>query len=554
MSKFMDEFKKDVKDTVDKEIKTAYIYTRVSTEEQTEGYSLEAQVDEIEDYCRYRKISIEKKYCDAGITGTSIDKREALKDMLRDIKVNNIDAIIIWKLSRISRNMGDLVDIVKHLQKNDVVLISITDKIDTSTNMGRFFFYLVGAFAEMERENIVVQSRLGMKKRAEEGKWNGGKPAIGYDYSSEKGLIINEKEKQTVLKIFDMYTKQGCGYSRICRFLNNNLDEFSTKNNKSWSYATIKTILDNPVYAGYIRWGKQLNWEKERRKGTTNNYTLSEGIHESIISEELWELTREIRKGKKAPEKITNLHYLLSGLAKCPVCGASMVSHRTKGALKNGGIVYYRYYACSQWANKKAICKPNLVKAATLEDQVIKRISRFINSPNLYEILNKRLSNSSDTKELEAQLKLTEQKLKKNIGAEDKYYEYAADEEILKTLKIEKIKEKLVALNNEQMKLISEKNEITKQINNISNSKMDIEKITLVLQNFENLFSIATFEIQKTLIHSLIKEIKIKRSDRIEERLSEEIILCLNDINLMNFHTEEDQTHFEVTYDTAHLS
>lgn len=207
--------------------------------------------------------------------------------MLRDIKTHkdNIDAVIIWKLSRISRNMMDLVDIVRYFEEHNIVIISITDHIDTSSVMGKFFFYLVGAFAEMERENIVIQAKNGMKKRAEEGKWNGGKPPIGYDYHSERGLLVNENEAKTVKLIFDLYANKGWGYSKICQFLNRNLNEYATKNNKSWSYATVKQVLDNPVYAGYIRWGKQQNWSKERRKGTTEDYVLVRGNHDPIITD-----------------------------------------------------------------------------------------------------------------------------------------------------------------------------------------------------------------------------------------------------------------------------
>ena len=543
----MNEFK-------NKEIKRAYIYTRVSTEEQTQGFSLEAQSDEIKKYCEYHHIAIKGEYCDAGVTGTCIEKRENFKQMLRDIKTNkdNIDAVIIWKLSRISRNMMDLIDIVRFLHENNIIIISITDNIDTSSTIGKFFMYLVGIFAEMERENIVSQAKNGMKKRAADGLWNGGKPPIGYDYYSDKGLVINQNEANTVRAIFDMYANKGWGYSRICQFLNCNLDKYATKNKKSWSYSTVKQVLDNPTYAGYIRWGKQQNWSTKRRKGTTDEYILVKGTHEPIMTEELWERTRELRKDKKAPEKLQNMHYLLSGLAKCPDCGASMVSQRSQRKRKDGSKVWYRYYCCSQWANKKAVCKPNLIKANLLEQQVVERIMSFVKNPNLPEILAKRLGKSTDIKELEKKLKSIEAKIKKLKADEDKYYEYLVDDKKLKILKEEKILEKINELNCEMEQLEKEKENLSTQIDNIKNNTLNIEKITNMLQNFQAIFENAPFEKQKELLHSLIKEIKIKKTDKPEERLAKEIILHFSEIDLMKFGKEEDQKAFEVTYGTVH--
>lgn len=543
----MNEFK-------NKEIKRAYIYTRVSTEEQTQGFSLEAQSDEIKKYCEYHNIAIKGEYCDAGVTGTSIAKRESFKQMLRDIKTNkdNIDAIIIWKLSRIGRNMLDLVDIVRFLEEHDIVIVSITDNIDTSSMMGRFFFYLVGAFAEMERENIISQAKNGMKKRAQEGLWNGGPAPIGYNnFKDGRGLIVNQKEAEIVKAIFDMYTNKRWGYSKICQFLNNNLDIYATKNDKSWSYSTVKQVLDNPVYAGFIRWGKQQNWSKERRKGTTNEFILVKGTHDPIISEELWERTKELRKDKKAPEKHQNMHYLLSGLAKCPECGASMVSQRSSRKRKDGSKVWYRYYCCSQWANKKAVCKPNLIKANLLEQQVVERIMSFVKNPNLPEILAKRLGKSTDIKELEKKLKSIEAKIKKLKADEDKYYEYLVDDKKLKILKEEKILEKISEINKEMEQLEREKENLSTQIDTIRNNTLNIEKITNMLQNFEAIFNNAPADKQKELLHTLIKEIRIKKTDKPEERLAEEIILHFSEIDLMKFGKEEDQKPFEVTYDTV---
>lgn len=314
----------------------------------------------------------------------------------------------------------------------------------------------------------------------------------------------------------------------------------------------MKQVLDNPTYAGYIRWGKQQNWSTKRRKGTTDEYILVKGTHEPIMTEELWERTRELRKDKKAPEKLQNMHYLLSGLAKCPDCGASMVSQRSQRKRKDGSKVWYRYYCCSQWANKKAICKPNLVKADLLEQQVIERIKDFVRNPHLPQILAERLVKSTDTKELDKRLKSIERKIARLKVDEDKYYEYLVDDKKLKILKEEKILEKINELNCEMEQLEKQKENLSTQIDTIRNNTLNIEKITNMLQNFEAIFNNAPADKQKELLHTLIKEIRIKKTDKPEERLAEEIILHFSEIDLMKFGKEEDQKAFEVTYDTVH--
>ncbi|MDI9210504.1 recombinase family protein [Clostridium butyricum] len=101
------------------------------------------------------KFNILTPYVDACLSGTTTKNRTSFQQMLNDIKTNEIHAIVVYKLSRISRNMQDLVNIVNFLKECNVHLISIEDNIDTSTPMGMTFLYLIGAFAEMDRENII---------------------------------------------------------------------------------------------------------------------------------------------------------------------------------------------------------------------------------------------------------------------------------------------------------------------------------------------------------------------------------------------------------------
>ncbi|MDT8719524.1 recombinase family protein [Clostridium sp. 19966] len=531
-------------------IENVLIYTRVSTQEQVNGYSLDHQKNEIIDYCKKMGYNIVGTYTDEGITGTSIEKRPGFKQLLKHIESDsNVNAIIAWKLSRFSRNMIDLTRILDFLEHSNVALISITDNINTFAPINKMFCYMAGIFAEMERDNIISQTKGGMKERAKKGKWNGGITPIGYDYSNDK-LIINEEEAETVKTIFNLYTNENWGYSKICQFLNRNLDKYATKKGSTWAYATIKQVLDNPIFAGYIRWGVREDWAKKRRKGINKEVPLEKGLHKAIIDEDLWERTQAKRKlVGKTPTKLSNYTYMLSGLPRCPECGSAMVSQRsTRTNKKSGEKVTYRYYACSKWNSHKGdVCHPNAVRAEELEKQVSDKIIEFINSSDIARILEKEMKKESNTKEIENTIKDLEKQISKLQRRKDNYTIMRGDGELSKEEYLEKKGEVEDAL----LPLIEELNLTKQKLQTIKENQYTQEKLTVLLKNFDKLFKNATDEQKKVLMHKTIKEIKINPSDDINERRATEITLRLKE-NMLNEDSSKENLLL-LTCDTVHL-
>ncbi|MGY4797234.1 recombinase family protein [Lysinibacillus fusiformis] len=145
--------------------KVAIGYIRVSTEEQAkDGYSLDNLESVINKKCAYEGLELKRIFHDKGISGSSMDKREGIKDLLKYIKSNKVDYLVVYKVSRLSRKIADVVAIADHLEKVGVKLIAIEDNIDTSTPMGKYFLVLGAIFAEMERENIITQVKGGMEQ------------------------------------------------------------------------------------------------------------------------------------------------------------------------------------------------------------------------------------------------------------------------------------------------------------------------------------------------------------------------------------------------------
>ena len=158
------------------EKKRAYMYTRVSTAMQVDGYSLEAQEEKIRRYCEYHDMEIVRTYSDKGKSGSTIVGREQFQQMLNDIEndKDGVSYVLVYKLSRFGRNAYDIHGSLGILTDNNVYLVAVEDGIDTSTKMGETFALIMAALAQAELSNIHEQTFLGRQQKAREGKWNGG--------------------------------------------------------------------------------------------------------------------------------------------------------------------------------------------------------------------------------------------------------------------------------------------------------------------------------------------------------------------------------------------
>ena len=313
-----------------------YIYTRVSTSMQVEGYSLEAQKERLRKYADFQEMVIVGEYSDEGKSGKSIEGRQEFMQMLRDIEEgkDRVEFVLVYKLSRFGRNAADVLNSLQRMQDFGVNLICVEDGIDSSKDSGKLMISVLSAVAEIERENILVQTMEGRRQKARDGKWNGGFAPYGYKLLNGE-LEIAEDEAEIIRIIFDKYIHTNMGVNGIAAYLNEHgYKKKKRQNNTLDAFATsfIKGVLDNPIYCGKLAFGRR---KTERVPGKRNefrivkqdSYILSDGIHEAIISEEDWNLAKQKRNinGVKH-EKIHSLEHehILSGILKCPICGKGM--------------------------------------------------------------------------------------------------------------------------------------------------------------------------------------------------------------------------------------
>ena len=159
-----------------------YIYTRVSTAIQVDGYSLEAQKDKLRKYAEFQDYTIAGEYSDEGFSGKNIQGRLDFQRMLQDIqdRKDDLDYVLVFKLSRFGRNAADVLNSLQLMQDFGVNLICVEDGIDSSKDAGKLMISVLSAVAEIERENIRTQTMAGREQKAREGRWNGGFAPYGY--------------------------------------------------------------------------------------------------------------------------------------------------------------------------------------------------------------------------------------------------------------------------------------------------------------------------------------------------------------------------------------
>lgn len=278
-----------------REEKITALYIRVSTDAQyEEGYSVEAQKQKLEQYCKLKDIDNYKCYIDGGWSGSNIDRPE-IKKLVEDIKRGKVSAVIVYKLDRLSRSQKDTVYLLEDVFiPNNCAFISLNENFDTSTPYGKAMIGILSVFAQLERENIRERTRMGMFERVRSGLWmGGGRVPFGYDYDREKNILVPNDKAEQVRQIFELYL-QGYPTTRLANMFDVSGDQH------------ISAILSRETYLGRIKFRSE----------------IIENCHEAIIDEDTWEKVQEERKRRSSGRG--GAIYLLTGLLFCGRCGAKM--------------------------------------------------------------------------------------------------------------------------------------------------------------------------------------------------------------------------------------
>ena len=518
-------FNKLVNDTkIEKRRRLIAIYCRVSTDEQAEfGYSIDERKRLLEEWCKVNDYIIYKCYCDRGISGKNIKDRPALKELLSDAKAGKFDMVISWKINRVGRKLEDVLKIVNILEKNNITFKSYSEPFETDTPAGRMQFQMMALIGEFERGTIALNVKMGMIAKAKTGNWCGGR-VLGYDLvpnnspeEEKKGknkLEINEKEAEIVRFIFNEYSK-GKGYKAITNQINKL--GYKTKKGNNFSVGSIRDKLTNPVYIGEIRYNVRQNWSEKRRRNINPNPIRVKGKHEAIIDRELWDKVQLILESKKGkPSRIYDGEYPLTGILRCPKCGAGMVISRTTNTLADGTKKRIAYYCCGNWKNKgTSVCNSNTIRVDKANEYVFKKIEELVSNEAMIKAVVKNINKERKDKVKPAKRLLgdIDKELEKLDKRKRKIFE-AYEDDILTKEEFQIRKDEL----NEKIRILEEeKKPLLNTISEDVSEEIPYEFIKDILMNFSKVLnSSVSREQQKKLLHMIISEITMNESREIE--------------------------------------
>jgi site-specific DNA recombinase len=344
------------------------IYIRVSTEEQTEGYSLSEQERLCRAYCatRWPDATI-RIYADEGLSAfkDQLSARPALAQLLADVRLGRIAGVVVQKLDRFFRRAKLLIATVEELlDQLHVTFVSVSEQIDFSTPAGRVMLANLGAFAEYYSRNLSAETKKGLAGKARAGDWVGPVP---FGYERDGRTLQPSAHAPIVQRIYELYSTGDHSFPSIAEQLNTEGHRLMhwREGDKPFGREAIRSILSNPAYRGLVSC-----------KGVQ-----AKGQHPPIVDADLWyecEAIRVRRAQNRGAVVVRGVGGLLSELAYCARCGARMWHHRSG----NSGKWYYR--CGKRAAYGKEACPVAMAPAEELDDAALNVLRALRVAPHLH--------------------------------------------------------------------------------------------------------------------------------------------------------------------------
>ncbi|MFC1969430.1 recombinase family protein [Chloroflexota bacterium] len=435
-------------------------YCRVSTDNQeSEGTSLQTQLEACLDYCQQKGYEVSHRFSEA-YSGLTLD-RPKLNELRELVRNEQIDAVIIYSLDRLSRNATHGVILRDEFEKHHIILESATEDIEKGP-LGEAITYLRGTFSQIEAEKIKERTMRGKRARAREGRIpsGGGTNIYGYDYikvSQDNGgrRVINDIEASWVKQIYQWLVDEGLSTNAITyrlRALN-----APSKVGNVWNRRSVQKILKNPSYTGRtfvfttIKGGAQFSRPQE-------DWVEIAGVTPAVISQELFgQAQKQLGVNKQKTVQNTKHQYLLRGHLKCHSCWRSYAGTITV-SIYNGKRYIHRHYRCMgklKIHTPVGRCCNKGWSANKLEGIVWAELERYLSNPELIvSQLEAQRQNADQVSVFEAELERIERHLKA-VGREQHQLlrwalqDFPAEQVEAENKRLNKAKETLTAQRSE---------------------------------------------------------------------------------------------------------
>lgn len=530
-----------------KNLEQIAIYSRKS-KFTGKGESIGNQVELCKEYVRTMFGEEYLEHCvvfeDEGFSGGNL-KRPGFQQMMEGVRSHQFQAIVVYRLDRISRNISDFTGLIDELTKLDVSFVSIREQFDTSTPMGRAMMFIISVFSQLERETIAERIRDNMHELAKTGRWLGGNTPTGFcsesvstvtlDGKTRKAckLKVVEEEAQVVKLIFDLYTQTDSLTATETELLRRCV---KSKTGKDHTRYSIKAILQNPVYmtadADAYRYFTERDVEvfseedafdgqhgimaynrTEQEKGRAVNYLpmqewiIAVGKHPGLISSKQWiDVQRSLDRNKsKAYRKSRSNEALLTGLLYC-TCGDRMYPKLTKRSLANGEPIYS--YVCKMKERSRGErCNSRNAHGNYLDAAVIAQIKTLAENDSVFasQLEKSRRYYTGTREQYEAQLA----ELRAALAENEKKIEGLVDSmamlgESFARQRIARRIEELSQTNRETEKRIRELEGLT-EANKLTDMEFDVLKQMLAM--FRNSIDSMTLEEKRAAIRTVVRKV-----------------------------------------------
>jgi site-specific DNA recombinase len=356
---------------------------RVSTEDQAEQGTIEAQRDFLHKFTNLYQLPVADEYADDGVTGTLLlGERPEGQRLLQDAETGRFSAVLVYRMTRLGRSLKALIDAHDRLSGWGVTLRSATEPFDTSTSIGNFFFQLLGSLAELDRKQMLEQLTHGRDRVAKSGKWTDGLIPYGYTVDTTGHLIpslrVVEALGLTEAEVVrDLFARLAAGSSSVIearrlnalrvpttRYYSNGTPRAGTK----WHPGPVAGIIANPTYRG-------LHVYQSR------NGAIAREVP-SLVDAALWDQANlQIARNRHLPRGNATRLYLLRGLITCGLCDSAYVGQVYTNRNGTTGACYRCCGRSPDHYARTERCRARVANAAWLESVVWEDCRTFIRNP-----------------------------------------------------------------------------------------------------------------------------------------------------------------------------
>lgn len=400
------------------------IYLRESRDDNLENYeTIETQRDLLQSFVERNALgTVNKIYIDDNVSGSTFE-RIGLAELQSDIEAKKIDMLVIKDLSRLGRNNAKTLLFLDYLEEHNIRVLTSDGRFDSNKDNE-----MVGIdtwFNERVLKDVSRKIRANLRVKIERGEYLGTAP-FGYRKSEQNKnrLVIHDMEAATVKEIYQLY-QRGYGYSKIAKQLNENFVKspsfFVSKSMlQNWNPVAVMRVLSNRVYTGTTIQGvsQKLNYKSKKTiRLPKENWVITENTHESIISNEEFEIVqnlREMKRSKIIPER--SLEHCFSGIIFCGNCGSNMFARKRLNRPMG--------YICSKYSRYgKSACSSHFVDEDSLKKEISNELLKLFNDSKNIEIINELIKKDTNkSKIIKSEIEKTSRQIELKLRQQEMLY------------------------------------------------------------------------------------------------------------------------------------